>query len=384
MKIPGLSSFRNITFACLLLLTGSCLSADNRATGPTTLRQAYKELFLIGAAVNRNEVTGKSPGAEEILRTHYNTLTAENDMKWGGMQPQPDVFDFEAADRYVEFGQKHGLAVIGHTLVWHSQTPAWVFKGPDGKPASRELLLKRMEKHIKTVVGRYRGKIKGWDVVNEAISDGEGVLRKSPWLDIIGEDFILKAFQYAHEADPSAELYYNDYSLEGSSKREKALQVLRKLKSRGARITGVGLQGHYNLKWPELSEIDKTISDFSRLGLKVMITELDVDVLPSAWKDMSADISKNYAADPKLNPYADGFPPAEQARLAKRYADIFAVFMKHRRNISRVTFWGVADGGSWLNNWPVKGRTNYPLIFDRNFQPKPAFDAVLKAPALKK
>lgn len=384
MNRPRLSFFRNLTVASLLLLTGSCLSADNRTSGPTTLRQAYKDLFLIGAAVNRDEVTGKSPEAEAILRTHYTTLTAENDMKWGGMQPQPDVFDFEAADRYVEFGQKNGLAVIGHTLVWHSQTPAWVFKGPDGKPASRELLLKRMEKHIKTVVGRYRGKIKGWDVVNEAISDGEGMLRKSPWLEIIGEDYLLKAFQFAHEADPAAELYYNDFSLEGPSKREKASQVLRKLKARGARITGVGLQGHYNLKWPDLAEIDKTITEFSRLGLKVMITELDVDVLPSAWKDMSADISKNYAADPKLNPYVEGLPAAEQARLAERYADIFAVFMKHRKSITRVTFWGVADGGSWLNGWPVKGRTNYPLLFDRTFQPKSAFYAVLKAPALKK
>lgn len=384
MKSPRLSFFRNLIVASLLLVSGSCLSADNRGTAPTTLRQAYKDLFLIGAAVNRSEVTGGSPEAEAILRTHFNTLTAENDMKWGGMQPKPDVFDFEAADRYVEFGKKHGLAVIGHTLVWHAQTPGWVFKGPDGKPASRELLLKRMETHIKTVVGRYRGQIKGWDVVNEAISDGEGVLRKSPWLEIIGEDYLLKAFQFAHEADPSAELYYNDYSLEGPAKRAKAVEVLRKLKSRGARITGVGLQGHYNLKWPETSEIDRTISDFSRLGLKVMITELDVDVLPSAWKDMSADISKNYAADPKLNPYPDGLPAAEQARLAERYAEIFAVFMKNRRNITRVTFWGVADGGSWLNGWPVKGRTNYPLLFDRAFQPKPAFDAVLKAPALKK
>lgn len=384
MKSPTPSFFRDITIASLLLLTCSCLAAENRFSGPTALREAYKDLFLIGAAVNRDEVTGKSPKAEAILRTHYNTLTAENDMKWGGLQPREGVFTFDAADRYVEFGQTHGLAVIGHTLVWHSQTPDWVFKGPDGKPASRELLLKRMETHIKTVVARYRGKIKGWDVVNEAISDGEGVLRISPWLEIIGDDFLLKAFQFAHEADPAAELYYNDYSLEGSSKREKALQVLQKLKSRGARITGVGLQGHYGLKWPSVSEIDRTIADFAGLNLKVMITELDVDVLPSAWKDMSADIGKNYAADPKLNPYAEGLPAAKQAELARRYADVFAVYTKHRKNITRVTFWGVADGGSWLNNWPVKGRTSHPLPFDRAFQPKPAFDAILRAPALKK
>jgi endo-1,4-beta-xylanase len=382
MKKKPFTLFSKIALASLLMPTGACVAAA--ITPKPTLRQVYKNIFLIGAAVNRAEVSGRSPEAARLVAENFTSITSENDIKWDLIEPQPGVFDFTGADRFVEFGQKNGLAVIGHTLIWHSQTPDWVFKGPDGKPASRELLLQRMETHIKTVVGRYRGKVKGWDVVNEVVSNGDSYLRPSPWLSIIGEDFIVKAFQLAHAADPGAELYYNDYALEKTTKRENAIKLLRKLKAQGVPITGVGVQGHYNLVWPNVADIDKCITDFSRLGLKVMFTELDVDVLPSAWSDHSADISKNYAADPILNPYADGLPVDMQTKLADRYAAIFAVFLKHQQDISRVTLWGVGDGRSWLNNWPVRGRTNYPLLFDRSFQPKPALDAVLSAPMVRK
>jgi len=366
------------------LVIGAKLGAAAVPEKGANLKDVYGKAFLIGAAMNRDEVSGRSPAAERIVCAHYNTITPENDMKWDSLQPRAGEFNFASADRYVEFGRKHGLAVIGHTLVWHSQTPAWVFTGPDGKPASRELLLARMEAHIQTVVGRYRGKIKGWDVVNEAVSDGPEMLRPSPWLTIIGADFLEKAYEFAHAADPDAELYYNDYSLENDRKRENAIQLLKNLKAKGVFLTGVGLQGHYNLHWPETVEIDRTIRAFAELGLKVMITELDIDVLPRAWNDNSADVGKSYASDPQLNPYVEGLPRVQQERLSARYGELFAVFLKNQKDLTRVTFWGVADGGSWLNHFPVRGRTNYPLLFDRGYRPKPAYEAVLQAASLNK
>jgi endo-1,4-beta-xylanase len=232
-----------------------------------------------------------------------------------------------------------------------------------------------MREYIHTVVGRYKGKVQGWDVVNEALND-DGTLRQSPWLRIIGEDYLVKAFQFAHEADPQAALYYNDYSLEGERKRAGALNLVKKLQAAGVKLTGVGLQGHYHLERPAARQIDETIAAFAGLGLKVMITELDVNVLPTPGSG-GADVATRFSADSKLNPYPAGLPEEMQQRLARRYAELFNIFLKHRQSVTRITFWGVTDRGSWLNHFPVRGRTNYPLLFDRNGQPKPAFDAVV-------
>jgi endo-1,4-beta-xylanase len=243
-----------------------------------------------------------------------------------------------------------------------------------------------MREHIFAVVGRYQGKISGWDVVNEAL-DESGALRNSPWRKIIGDDFIAKAFEFAHEADPQAELYYNDYALEKEPKRSGAVALAKKLQAQGVKISGIGLQGHYALDKPSIQEVDETISTFEKLGLKVMITELDVNILPSPMRAGNAEVSTRYKMRAGLNPYANGLPAAVQQQLAQRYADLFAVFLKHRASVRRVTFWGVTDGNSWLNNWPVQGRTAHPLLFDRAGKPKPAFDAVLKTaqgkPAIK-
>ena len=218
-------------------------------------------------------------------------------------------------------------------------------------------------------------------MVNEALNE-DGTLRESPWKKIIGEDYLLKAYQFAHEADPQAELYYNDYSLENAPKRNGAIALIKKLQAQGVHIAGVGLQGHYKMDWPEPQQLDETIEALSKLGVKVMITELDLDVLPPATQSQAAEVSMNFALRAELNPYTNGLPDAVQQQLAKRYADLFAVFVKHHDTVSRVTFWGVTDGNSWLNNWPVKGRTAYPLLFDRNCQPKPAFNAVIQTSKL--
>ncbi len=348
----------------------------------TTLRSAYADDFLIGVAMNTAMVEGRDTASAEIAARQFSSLTAENDMKWQSINEDPGLYDFGTADAYVAFGEKHGMAVIGHTLVWHSQTPRWVFQDDQGKPASRELLLARMRDHIHTVAGRYQGRIKGWDVVNEAISDGgedAPMLRNSPWRRIIGDDFIDHAFRFAREADPKAELYYNDYGMFHREKRARTIRMLRGLIERGVPIDGVGMQGHYQLEAPEIDEIEQAIKDFSALGLKVMVTELDVDVLPSRGPVGNAEISRREEYSASINPYAKGLPDGVQQDLARRYADLFALFVKYRANISRVTLWGLHDGQTWLNGFPVRGRTNHPLLFDRDRQPKPAFFSVLKA-----
>lgn len=362
----------------MLLLLAAMLCAAPVSASPT-LRGVYKDDFLIGVAMNRSMVDGRDAKAAEIAANQFSSLTAENDMKWQSIHPAPETYRFEVADAYAAFAKKHEMAVIGHTLVWHSQTPDWVFKGKDGGPATREELLARMRDHILTVVGRYKGRIKGWDVVNEAISDGPGGLRDSPWRRIIGDDFLDHAFRFAHEADPDAELYYNDYGLEDPGKRGRTLEMLRGLIKRGVPITGVGTQGHYSLKSPGIEEVEQTIKDFAALGLKVMITELDVDTLPSRGNAGVADISRREKADPALDPFVNGLTDEVQQQLAKRYTELFAVFLRHQKDISRVTLWGLHDGQSWLNDFPIRGRTNHPLLINRELLPKPAFFEVLKA-----
>jgi endo-1,4-beta-xylanase len=342
-----------------------------------TLKEAFKDAFLIGAALNRAQFYEEDARGAALVKTHFNSITPENALKWESVHPRPDGYDFEAPDRYVAFGEKNGMFIVGHTLVWHNQTPRWVFQDEAGNPVSRDTLLARMRDHIHTVVGRYKGRIKGWDVVNEALNE-DGTMRQTLWMKIIGEDYLAKAFEFAHEADPQCELYYNDYSLENEAKRTGAVQLIKKLKAQGVPVYGVGLQGHNNLEWPTVEQQDATIAAFAALGVKVMITELDIDVLPRATRDQGAEITQSAEARERLNPYTTGLPDSVQQALAKRYADLFSVYLKHRGVVTRVTFWGVADGDSWKNNWPVRGRTNYPLLFDRNGQPKPAFHAVIQ------
>jgi endo-1,4-beta-xylanase len=341
------------------------------------LKNVFAKDFLIGAAVNDDVVSGKDSQAAAIVEKQFNTITAENVMKWALIHPEPNDYNFAPADRFVEFGQKNKMFIVGHTLVWQNQIPAWVFKDDANNTLSRDALLARMKDHIFAVVGRYKGRVNGWDVVNEALTDS-GQFQRTKWYKIIGEDFIAKAFEYAHQADPDAELYYNEYSLEMPAKREACVRLVKDLKAKGLRIDGVGIQGHWGMKYPTSKELDAFINAFAPLGVKVMVTELDIDVLPSATQYMGADINFRVGMQEKLNPYVNGLPNDVQKKLADRYADLFAILLEHKDTVSRVTFWGVYDKTSWLNNWPVRGRTSYPLLFDRNYQPKPAFDAVIK------
>jgi endo-1,4-beta-xylanase len=342
----------------------------------TTLKDAYQSSFKIGAALSQAIFTESDAPGAALVKAQFDSVSPENVLKWESVHPTPQGFNFEPADRYVEFGEKNHMFIVGHCLVWHSQVPHWVFEDEKGNPVSREELLRRMHDHIAAVVGRYRGRVNGWDVVNEALNE-DGTLRRSQWQRLIGDDYIAKAFEYAHEADPKAELYYNEYSLENEAKRKGGVELIRKLLAQGIPVTAVGLQGHYRTDWPDVEQVDSTIAVLHALGVKVNITELDVDVLPRVRRDQSADVSARAEGNANSNPYSAGLPAPQQQALADRYAALFRVFLKHRDAITRVTFWGVTDQHSWLNDFPARGRTNYPLLFDREGKPKPAFDGVV-------
>lgn len=363
------------------LALGSTPPEQKPMVEPIPLRDSFKGKFQIGAAVSTATLRGQEAGVEALVRRHFDSVTAENAMKPDAIQPREGAFTFDDADKLVAMAAETGSEVVGHTLVWHSQTPGWFFEGKDGQPLSREVALARMRAHIKTVVGRYKGRVKEWDVVNEAINDGPGVLRDTPWRKAIGDDYIAEAFRAAHEADPAAILVYNDYNIELDYKRPKALELLKKLLDEKVPVHAVGIQSHWRIENPPLAEAEKAIQEFSALGLKVMITELDMGVLPSRYQGADISVTEGMTRDQLavMNPYTKGLPDEIAQKHAEKMAGAFELFLRYRKVIGRVTLWGVHDGGSWLNNFPVRGRTDYPLLFDRALKPKPAFFSVQTA-----
>lgn len=331
----------------------------------------------IGVALNTWQSSGQVPEATAVVRKHFNSIVAENCMKSEVLQPEEGKFNFKAGDSLVQFARRNGTAVIGHCLVWHSQAPRWFFTGSDGKPVSRDVLIKRIQKHIKKVVGHYKGQVHGWDVVNEAIED-DGTFRRSPLYNIIGEEFIDIAFQAAHEADPDVELYYNDFSMAKPAKRATVCRLIRRLKEKGLRIDAVGMQSHSGLDYPDLKEYETSIDSFAACGVKVMATELDVNVLPNPQGFGGAAIDQNFEYKKRLNPYTEALPDSVYRQFEQRYLDLFDIYSRHRHQMSRITLWGVSDRESWLNGFPVHGRTNYPLLFDRQYKEKPVIKKIME------
>jgi endo-1,4-beta-xylanase len=362
----------------LLAVAVAGAGQENSATSatPATLKQVAGEKLLIGAAVSGRSV--EDPKLAKLLAAQFSSLTGENAFKPASLQRERGKFTFEEADQIVEFARNHDMKMIGHTLLWHHQSRAWMFADEDKRPLPREKALENLKTHIETVVKHFDGRVLGWDVVNEAISDdGNEYLRDTPARKAIGDDYVIKAFQFAQAASPNTELYYNDYNIEQPYKRAKGLRLIKELKEAGVRLDGVGIQGHWLLDSPSAKEIDEAIAAYAALGVKVMITELDVDVLPR--KSGGADISATEKQG--LDPYKQALPDDVQQKLAKRYGELFKVLAKHRDAgvLTRVTFWGFYDGSTWLDNWPVKGRTNHPFLWDRQLQPKPALRAVVEA-----
>jgi endo-1,4-beta-xylanase len=346
------------------------------------LKEAFKGTFLIGTALNYLALQGKAPMDLGIATTHFSAITPDNSLKPDFTQREEGRFTFAEGDRLVEIAEQCGATPIGHVLVWHDQTPKWFFTGPGGQPPGRELALARMRAHIAAVAGHFKGRVKQWDVVNEALSDTPGEwLRPTPWLKAIGEDYIAEAFRAAHEADPSAILIYNDYNIELGYKRPKALRLLHSLLDQKVPIHAIGIQGHWRLDAPDFAEVEAAIKEFGALGLKVMITELDIGVLPTKYHGANLSVHETMTPGQKavMDPYVAGLPDEVARQHAERFRQAFEVFLQHREVIGRVTLWGPHDGHSWLNNFPIRGRTDYPLLFDRQGRPKPAFYAVRQA-----
>ena len=348
------------------------LAAETNAPSPT-LKDTYKNAFRIGVAINQRQFTGEDTNGVALINAQFNSISPENVLKWEIIHPQPGTngYDFEPGDRYVEFGEKHGMYIVGHTLIWHAQTPRWVFQDGTNR-ASREVLLERMRDHIHTVVGHYKGRIKCWDVVNEALNDSNSatdtnVFRRSLWFTIIGPDFIAKAFEYAHEADPGAILRYNDYSIENEPKRKRLIALVKMLQAEHVPVTALGSQTHANLSWPGPELEDAALTELGALGLPIHITELDVNASRAGQRIQSADIAANNQAAGGTN--AAPIDDAQQ-KLSNQYSNLFRVFLKHRDTVKLVTFWGVTDADSWRRN-------GNPLLFDGNWQPKPAFKVVI-------
>ncbi len=373
------------------LLAGAMLlaAAAAFAAPPTTLKDAYVDAFLIGTAMNADMVSGRDARAQALVPLHFNAITAENVMKAEVLHPEPGTWDFSAADAFVEYGERHDLFMVGHTLVWHNQTPAWFFEGDDGAPADPATMRERMRAYIHTVAGRYAGRLHAWDVVNEQIGE-DGRYRDTTWVRAYGGDgdaLVRDAFRFASEAAPDAQLYYNDFNAWRPEKRDGIVRMVKMLQQHGIRIDGIGIQGHWGLNFPSTQHVEEAIDAYAALGVKVMITELDVDVLPLT---REGQIIGQGMMHPQfqlpefkafLDPWRDGLPGDVQRQLAERYAELFRIFHGRRDRLHRVSVWGVEDGMSWKNGYPIPDRTNYPLLFDRQGQPKPALGAVLAVPA---
>jgi len=343
-----------------------------------TLKEAYADKFLVGATLGASMFSSSDKRSLDLVEKNFSAITLDNDMKWERINPMPGQYEFDIADKFAKLGVDKDITTVGHVLFWHSQTPDWVFQDDEGNLLTREALLDRMRERAKMFASRYGDRVKIWDVVNEAIED-DGSLRQSLYYKIIGDDFIEQAFIIADQEMPKdATLLYNDYGMDRTGRRATVIAMVNDFKQRGIRIDGIGLQGHWTMNEPSVEKIDETLSMYAATGLPLHITELDIDFLGrDGLTGANVDIEK-LRATPENNPYPNAnFPAQAEEALSKRYQDIFKQFIKHHESIDRVTFWGVTDGDSWLNGWPISGRTNYPLLFNRDGSAKKAHDAVV-------
>ncbi|TVR09018.1 MAG: endo-1,4-beta-xylanase [Planctomycetota bacterium] len=351
-----------------VLLMGSVLATERQEP---SLAQHFADHFTIGMGVDVADL--RDPAVWDLVLHHAAIITVENSMKPSPIQREPGQFSFARANRVVDAARNAGLKVHGHTLVWHRQTPDWMHVDAQDERIDRDQALERLHRHISTVMGHYRGRVESWDVINEVLADAPGdedMRTDAPWYEIIGPDYVEQVFLMAAEADPDALLFYNDYNLETEPKRSRALRLVERVRAAGGRIDGIGIQAHLQIDTPSIEDIEASIRAFADAGLKVYITELDVSVHP--WRQPGSELL------PEDRGYEDGLSEETAQRLAQRYADLFALFVRHSDVIERVTFWNTHDGRSWLNYFPVQDRVDHPLLFDRQLQPKPAFSAVME------
>jgi endo-1,4-beta-xylanase len=360
---------RSLTLAVCAILAISCNNANDAhsqiSDSSKGLKDYYKSYFPLGVSV--------SPGALQtdeanLVAKHFASITAENAMKMGPLHPKENEYYWKDADTIVAFAKRHKLKLRGHALVWHQQTPSWFFTDKDGNTVSKDVLMQRIKDHITTVVTRYKNDIYAWDVVNEAIADAKDTIyRSSKFYQICGEEFIAKAFEWAHAADPDAILFYNDYNEIDPAKRKKIIEMIRQLRSKGVPVHAVGLQAHWALNEPTKQQLDKTLSEFASLQLPLQITELDISVYQKEYK----------AKETKSADFDTSYTSRRESAQAKQYEMVFELFRKYKKNITGVTFWNISDRHSWLDNFPVKGRKDYPLLFDKHLHPKTSYKAII-------
>ncbi len=359
---------------CILLIAILLAAVVRLSAEEQTLKDRFGDKFLVGCAVNQWQSSGYEKGSVELIKKHYNSIVAENVMKSAVIHPEENRYDWTQADKFVQFGVDNGMFVVGHCLIWHSQLAPWFCVDRKGNPVSKSVLKKRMKDHIYTIMRRYRGRVKGWDVVNEAILE-DGSYRQSPFYQILGEEFIPLAFQYAHEADPDAELYYNDYGMNVPGRRDAVVKMVKELKARGLRIDAIGMQSHMGMDYPNFDEFERAIEAFASTGCKVSFTEFDMSALPS--RIHGANVSDKEAYKASMNPYTDGLPDDVSYVWNQRMRKVMDIALRHADDIERVCFWGVIDRDSWKNDWPMRGRTDYPLAFDRKYNMKPFLKELL-------
>lgn len=367
---------RIVLYLSLIIFLAACNQVQEKKNlERESLKTAFNEKFYMGVAMNSEQIYEKDSMANAVILKHFNSIVAENCMKGERIQPEEGKFYWEEADAFVDFGEKNDMFIIGHCLVWHSQAPPWIFTDENGNDVSREVLIERMKTHISTVVNRYKGRVDAWDVVNEAIDD-DGSMRESKYYTIIGPEWVELAFKFAQETDPDAELYYNDYSMAKVEKADAVYNLVKDLQNKGLKVTGIGMQGHSGIPYPDLQDFEESIVKFSELG-KVMITELDITVLPWPGTETSAEISISHEFQEKYNPFSEGLTDSMSIILNNRYVDFFELFNKHSDKINRVTLWGVHDAQSWRNYWPINGRKDFPLLFNRDYSQKPAVQRII-------
>lgn len=362
------NKLKTTSLLLLFILAGNGSYGQQTAGKPNPvsngLKDFYRDYFSIGVAVGPKNLIGDEV---PLIKREFNSITAENAMKMEAIQPREGVFNWKDADSIVDFAIKNNIKIRGHNLCWHEQAPSWMFVDKNGATVTKTVLLQRLKDHISAVVGRYKGKIYAWDVINEAIDDDpEQFLRNSKWYQITGEDFIVKAFEYAHAADPEAKLFYNDYNTERPEKRERVYKLLKKLKDSGVPIDGVGLQAHWSIYEPSEQELRTAITRYASLGLKIQFTELDISIYP--WE-------KNKR--PRKQGERDDFSAELEQKQIDQYAMVFRVFRDYKAVITNVTFWNISDRDTWLDGYPVMGRKNYPLLFDTTLKPKKAYTEVV-------
>lgn len=379
-----------------LLVTALAISIIVPANGQT-LKDAYRNYWYTGVSVNQwqvaadlsgkneHDVTGFISGDQtkdwDIIVDNFNFVVAENCMKCEVIHPEEGVYDFTLADQFVDKAKAAGLRVLGHCLIWHSQCAKWFHYDKDGRLVTREVLKKRMREHIFTIVNHFKGRVDAWDVVNEGFED-DGTPRKSLFYEILGTDYIPLAFQYAHEADPSAELYYNDFSMNKATKVEGVCRFFRPLIAQGLPITAIGMQGHMiledNVGNSVIKQYEHAIETFAALGVKTFFSELDISVLPNPYGFSGANISDKFAYRPEMDPYTKGLSKAKEQELEQFWVDFYKMLLRHHQVIDRVNFWCLNDANSWRNDFPIKGRTDYATLFDRQNRPKPFIQKLIK------